>query len=415
MGFRAPKGTDDILPPESRRWREVLRSWDQLAELYGYALVATPVFEATELFARGMGEATEVVEKQMYTFLDKGGRSLTLRPEITAGVLRAYLQAGMSGEFKGAYSGPCFRYERPQEGRRRQFWQLGVEYVGPTEAEADLEVIELGYRYLLDCGLGEVVVHVNSIGDTSDRDAYHARLSAWLEERSHLLSEDARRRIGSNPLRVLDSKADQEVVAGAPMPIDHLGSAAAAHHEELVTGLQERGISYRQDPRLVRGLDYYNRTVFEYIPPAYEAAQNAVGGGGRYDGLSRLLGGPDLPGVGLALGLDRILAAAGQSPPARALDVFLVVADQDRRSLAHAFARRLRAAGVRCDMVVGHRSVRAQFRAANRRDAAAAVVIGSEWDSGMVTVKDLSSGYEHEMPAGEVAAWVVGGPEGSRR
>ena len=415
MRFRAPKGTDDILPPESRRWRSLLRSWDILAEQYGYAYVATPLFEATELFARGVGEATEVVEKQMYNFRDKAGRRLTLRPEITAGVVRAYIQGGRSGEFKGAYSGPAFRYERPQEGRRRQFWQLGVEYLGASDAEADLEVIELGYRFLLDCGLGDVVVQVNSIGDPSDRLAYHRILGDWLEERREMLSEDARRRIRSNPLRVLDSKADREVVADAPVPVDHLGAAAAAHYHQVIEGLGERGIEYRQDPRLVRGLDYYNRTVFEYIPPSYQAAQNAVGGGGRYDGLTRILGGHAVPGVGLALGLDRILAAAGSRPPARALDVFLVVADQDRRSLAHAFARRLRSAGVRCDLVAGRRSVKAQFRAANRRDAAAAVVIGSEWDAGLVTVKDLSSGDERRMPAGEVVAWVMGSPGGGGR
>ena len=415
MSFRAPKGTDDILPPDSRRWRSLLRSWDILAEQYGYAYVATPVFESTELFARGMGETTEVVEKQMYNFRDKAGRRLTLRPEITAGVVRAFIQAGRSGEFKGAYSGPAFRYERPQEGRRRQFWQLGVEYLGAPDAEADLEVIELGYRYLLDCGLGDVVVQVNSIGDPPDRVTYHGVLADWLDERAEFLSEDARRRIRSNPLRVLDSKADRDVVAEAPVPVDHLGKAAAAHYEQLLEGLQERGIAHEQRPRLVRGLDYYNRTVFEYIPPSYQAAQNAVGGGGRYDGLSRLLDGPDLPGVGLALGLDRILAAVGSRPPARALDVFLVVADPERRSLAHAFARRLRSAGVRCDLVAGWRSVRAQFRAADRRDAAVAVVIGSEWDAGLVTVKDLSSGDERTMPAGEVVSWVMGGPGGGVR
>ena len=415
MRFRAPKGTDDIMPPESRLWRTLLRAWDILAEQYGYAYVATPVFEPTELFARGMGETTEVVEKQMYNFRDKGGRHLTLRPEITAGVVRAYIQAGRWGEFKGAYSGPAFRYERPQEGRRRQFWQLGVEYLGTPNVEADLEVIELGYRYLLNCGLGDVVVQVNSIGDRQDRVAYHSLLSAWLEERAGSLSEDSRKRISTNPLRVLDSKADQAVVAEAPVPVDHLGKDAATHHDHLIEGLQERGIVYEEDPRLVRGLDYYNRTVFEYIPPSYEAAQNAVGGGGRYDGLTRLLGGPDVPGVGLALGLDRILTALGSRPPARALDVFLVVADQERRSLAHAFARRLRAAGVRCDLVAGPRSVKAQFRAANRRDAATVVVIGSEWDEGQVTVKELSSGDERRMPAGEVIAWVMGGSGGAGR
>ena len=414
MRFRAPKGTDDIMPPDSRRWRNLLRSWDILAERYGYEYVATPIFESTELFARGMGETTEVVEKQMYNFRDKGGRKLTLRPEITAGVVRAYIQAGRSGEFKGAYSGPAFRYERPQEGRRRQFWQFGLEYIGTPHVEADLEVIELGYRYLLDCGLGDVVVQVNSIGDPPDRTAYHALLSAWLAERSGLLSEGARRRVRSNPLRVLDSKADREVVAEAPVPVDHLGREAASHHGDLIEGLEERGIVYEEAPRLVRGLDYYNRTVFEYIPPSYRAAQNAVGGGGRYDGLARLLGGSSVPGVGLALGLDRILTAAGNRPAARALDVFLVVADQERRSLAHSFARRLRSAGVRCDLLAGRRSVKAQFRAANRRDAATAVVIGDEWDAGLVTVKDLSSGVGRTLPAGEVIAFVLDGPGGER-
>ena len=412
MSFRAPKGTDDLLPPGSRRWRTLLRSWDVLAERYGYEYVATPIFEATELFARGVGEHTEVVEKQMYNFRDKKGRRLTLRPEMTAGVVRAYIQAGRAGEFKGAYSGPAFRYERPQEGRRRQFWQLGVEYLGASDAEADLEVIELGYRYLLECGLGDVVTKVNSIGDPPDRVAYHRVLAGWLEERRDLLSADARRRTSSNPLRVLDSKADRDVVAEAPIPVDHLGAPAASHHERVIKGLKDRGIAYEEDPRLVRGLDYYNRTVFEYVPPSYRAAQNAVGGGGRYDGLSRLLGGPNVPGVGLALGLDRIIVAAGSRPPARALDVFLVVADPERRSLAQAFARRLRTAGVRCDLVAGRRSVKAQFRAANRRDAAAAVVIGAEWDAGLVTVKDMSSGDERTIPAGEVVAWVMGVPGG---
>ena len=410
MGFRAPKGTDDIMPPDSRRWRNLLRSWDILAERYGYEYVATPIFESTDLFARGMGDTTEVVEKQMYNFRDKGGRRLTLRPEMTAGVVRAYIQAGRSGEFKGAYSGPAFRYERPQEGRRRQFWQLGLEYLGNPHVETDLEVIELGYRYLLDCGLGDVVVHVNSIGDPPDRMTYHAVLSAWLEERSGLLSEDARRRVGSNPLRVLDSKADLEVVAEAPVPLDHLGTEAASHHEHLIEGLEERGIMYEKAPRLVRGLDYYNRTVFEYIPPSYRVAQNAVGGGGRYDGLARLIGGPNVAGVGLALGLDRILASAGARPAASALDAFLVVADQERRSLAYSFARRLRAAGVRCDLLAGRRSVKAQFRAADRRDAAVAVVIGDEWDEGLVTVKDLSSGVGRTLPAGELISFVLGGP-----
>jgi len=406
VNLRAPKGTDDIMPPDSRMWRRLLRVWDTLTERYGYELVATPVFESAELFARGVGEHTEVVEKQMYAFQDRKGRRLTLRPENTAGVVRAYLQAGRTGEFKGAYSGPMFRHERPQEGRRRQFWQLGVEYLGADDVEADLEVIELGYRYLLECGLADVEILINSIGDPSDRKRYHRLLADWLDRRRALLSPDAQKRLGQNPLRVLDSKADREATADAPAPVDHLGEETAAHYRLLKTGLEERGITFREEPRLVRGLDYYNRTVFEYEPAGYQAAQKAVGGGGRYDGLSALLGGPRLPGVGLALGLDRILAALGNRPPARALDVFLVVADPGLRAIAQDYARRLRAAGVRCDLTAGQRPVKAQFRAADRRDAAVAAIIGAEWEEGLVKVKDLSSGDERTLPAGDLAAWA---------
>ena len=287
MSFRAPKGTDDVLPPESRTWRRLLRAWDLLSERYGYEYVATPVFESTDVFARGVGEATEVVEKQMYTFEDKGGRMLTLRPENTAGVVRAYIQAGRTGEMKAAYSGPMFRYERPQQGRRRQFWQLGAEYLGNDDVEADLEIIEVGYRFLREAGLSDVEVLVNSIGDPDDRARYQQQLVDWLEARRESLSEDAQRRIQSNPLRVLDSKADAEVVAEAPTPTEHLAPETKEAYEVLKSGLEEREISYREQPRLVRGLDYYNRTVFEYVPAAYEAAQSAVGGGGRYDGLAK--------------------------------------------------------------------------------------------------------------------------------
>jgi histidyl-tRNA synthetase len=414
MNFRAPKGTDDILPPESRAWRRLLRAWDILAERYGYEYVATPMFESTDVFARGVGEATEVVEKQMYTFEDKGGRMLTLRPENTAGVVRAYIQDGRTGEFKGSYSGPMFRYERPQQGRRRQFWQTGVEYLGTDSVDADLEVIEVGYRFLAEAGLSDVEVQLNSIGDAADRVRYNELLIAWLEELRGDLSEDAANRIQTNPMRVLDSKADAAIVVDAPTPVDYLSDDAGANYEELKAGLVEREIPFVEDPRLVRGLDYYNRTVFEYVPTTYQAAQSAVGGGGRYDGLAQLLGGGATPGVGLALGFDRILVALGDRPAARALDVFLVVVDTQRRSEAQAFARRLRDSGVRCDLVAGDRSVKAQFKAADRRDAAAAVVIGDEWDQGMVKVKDLSSGDERTMAAGDLAAWALASREAVR-
>ncbi|MCJ7726853.1 MAG: histidine--tRNA ligase, partial [Acidimicrobiia bacterium] len=305
----APKGTDDILPPASEGWRKLLRGFEDLATRYGYGLTMTPFFEATELFSRGVGEETEVVEKQMYTFDDKGGRSLTLRPEATASVVRAYLAAGTQGVFKGYYAGPMFRYEQPQSGRRRQFYQVGVEYLAEPSPDADVEVIELGYRLLEQVGITGVTVRLNSIGDPADRAAYRETLVRFLEERIDLLSDEATARMGSNPLRVLDSKADVDVVAEAPAPLDAIGSEAATHFAGVRAGLERRGIRYEISPRLVRGLDYYNRTVFEYVSDAYTAAQEALGGGGRYDPLAEMLGGPSVPAVGLAMGIDRIVLA----------------------------------------------------------------------------------------------------------
>jgi histidyl-tRNA synthetase len=405
VSFRAPKGTDDILPPDSDRWRDLFRVWDDLAERFGYGLVLTPLFESTEVFARSVGESTEVVQKQMYTFEDKGGRSLTLRPEQTASVVRAYLEGGRQGVLKGAYSGPMFRYERPQAGRRRQFYQLGVEYIGEPAPEADAEVVELGHRFLLEAGVPDLDVLLNSIGDAACRPAYRATLVAYLEERRDELCDDCRARMELNPLRVLDCKVDGPRLADAPAAIDHLCGACAAHLDRVKRVLDLAGIGYRVDPRLVRGLDYYTRTVFEYVPRTYEAAQNAVGGGGRYDGLAELLGGPPTPGVGLALGLDRILLAAGEPKGRAPLDLFVVVAGPERFDAALGLVGDLRRRGLRVDVDLGGRSVKAQFKVADRRGAAAAVVIGDEWEDDKVTVKDLRTGEERRIAADDLANW----------
>ncbi len=402
---RAPKGTDDILPPDSDRWRVVLRAFDDLAERFGYGLVITPTFEATELFTRGVGEETDVVEKQMYTFTDKGGRSVTLRPEATASVVRAYLNSGGQGTFKGAYSGPMFRYEQPQAGRRRQFHQVGVEYIGEPSPAADVEVIEIGYRLLQAAGISDAVVLLNSIGDPEDRAAYRAILSEYLTLRAGELTADSRRRIATNPLRVLDSKADAAAVADAPVPEDHLGEAAAEHVAAVRAGLDAAGVPHRAAPRLVRGLDYYNRTVFEYEAESYRAAQSSLGGGGRYDPLAGLLGGPDVPGVGLAMGVDRIVLAMPARAP-RTLDVFVIAADPGRATEAVGLVRSLRAAGLRADLDLGERSVKAQFRAADRRTARVALVVGEEWAEARVTAKDLESGEESVVDVQEVAEWI---------
>jgi histidyl-tRNA synthetase len=403
---RAPKGTDDILPPESERWRTVLRVFDDLAERYGFDLIMTPLFEATELFARGVGEGTEVVEKQMYTFDDRGGRSVTLRPEATASVVRAYLQAGATGVMKVAYAGPMFRYEQPQAGRRRQFFQVGVEYLGEPSPEADVEVIDLGYRFLREVGVDDATVLLNSIGDTADRVEYRRVLTEHLEERKDELSSEAAGRIRTNPLRVLDSKADTAVVADAPVPTDHLGSEAAEHFDLVRRGLDRVGIPYRPAPRLVRGLDYYNRTVFEYESPSYEAAQASLGGGGRYDPLAAVLGGPDVPAVGLAMGVDRIVLAMPEVIDRAALDAFVVVADPTLRDQALGLVAHLRSVGLRADLDLGDRSVKAQFRTADRRRAGAALVVGEEWRDGRVALKRLASGEEVTATIEEAVQWL---------
>lgn len=413
-GFRAPKGTYDVLPPDSHRWRRAHRVFDDLAERFGYGLILTPIFEQTNLFARGVGEDTEVVEKQMYTFEDQGGRSVTLRPEATASVVRAAIQAGgVTTTLKGAYWGPMFRYERPQKGRTRQFYQGGVEYLGVESAEADVEVIEFGYRYLEDLGVLDVEVRLNSIGDSDDRAKFRAELQGFLRMREDALSDDAKRRIATNPMRVLDSKADAEAVEDAPVPLDHLGDAAAAHFVEVRAGLEHLAIPYTIDDKLVRGLDYYNRTVFEYVPLGYGAAQSSVGGGGRYDGLFELLGGKPTPGVGLAMGIDRILLALGDAAGNEdgegrpsVLDVFVVVADAGLRAEAARFLSELRKDGLRADWTVGKRSVKAQFKDADRRGARVALVVGEEWADGEVTAKDLETGEQSVRSTKEIAAWL---------
>ncbi len=408
MTFRAPKGTNDILPPESDWWREAHRVWDALCEQFGYGLVLTPIFEDTEVFARGVGGDTEVVEKQMYTFDDKAGRSLTLRPEQTASVVRAQIQAGGVGSrFKCAYWGPMFRYERPQKGRYRQFYQAGVEYLGSASPEADVEVIELGYRFLERLGVENVELRLNSIGDPADRAAYREVIRAFLNERRDALSEDSVRRIDANPMRVLDSKADAEVVADAPTPVDHLGVEAQTHFDAVRAGLDAIGIPSVLDPRLVRGLDYYNRTVFEYVPLGYDAAQSAAGGGGRYDGLFEVLGGKPTPGVGLAMGLDRIELASAQRGRTSQLDAYVASIDESRRTDARALVSRLRSSGLKVETADQHRSVKAQFKDADRLGARFVVVIGDEFDDGMATVRSLADGEQRSVALENLSEWIT--------
>lgn len=398
MSFQPPKGTDDVLAPESQAWRETLRSWEDWSERYGYPLISLPIFEATDLFERGVGDTTEVVTKQMYTFTDRGDRSVTLRPEGTAGAVRAYLNSGHQGAWKGAYSGPFFRYERPQAGRRRQFWQVGVEYLGTPSPLADIEVIELGYRFISGTGLGDVALLLNSIGDPECRSAYVDALRDYLRGVESDLSSDSVSLIDSNPLRVLDSKVDAPALVDAPRTLDYLCDACATHHDRVKSGLATLGIPYKEEANLVRGLDYYTRTAFEYIATGLDAAQNAVGGGGRYDGLAEAIGGRAIPGVGFALGIDRIMLALGD-PEQPYLDAYLVSETGPEEALVA--VSRLRAEGLRVEFDTDGRSVKAQFRTASRLSVPVILV----W-KGEDQVVDVQTESERiELALEEVPDW----------
>jgi len=401
MSFRPPKGTDDIGAPESHVWRDVLREWEVWADRFGYPLVMTPIFEATELFERGVGDDTEVVTKQMYTFTDRGGRSVTLRPEGTAGVVRAFLDSGATGAWKGAYSGAMFRYERPQAGRRRQFWQVGVEYLDVEGPTADAEVIELGYRFLTAVEVPSLEVVLNSLGDEVCRPGYVTILRTFLEENRERLCDDSVSLIGANPLRVLDCKVCAPVLTEAPAMKDHLCEPCAAHYHEVKTALTRLEIPHREDGRLVRGLDYYTRTAFEYLATDLDAAQNAVGGGGRYDGLAEALGGRRAPGVGFALGVDRIILASVLEP-APQVDVYLVSESGPGEALVAAST--LRRAGLRVDLDTEGRSVKAQFRTAGRSRARALVVLPVGGGDVDVRIDEERT----RMPPQDVAAWLKG-------
>ena len=391
--FRAPKGTRDILWPDSARWRALVDVFADVAGSAGYLEVIPPMFEHVEVFQR-LGEATDVVRKEMYSFEDKGGRTMALRPEQTASVVRAFAEHRPPVPWKAWYAGPNFRYERAQKGRFRQFDQVGVEALGPEDAHLDAEVIALAWRFYERLGLRRVTLLVNSLGSTDDRQRYVAALRTHFEAHLDALSGESRATLDTNPLRVLDSRreADADLVAAAPNMADHLGDKSATHFSQVTDALGALGVPFTVAPRLVRGLDYYVRTTFEFAAEALDAAQNAVGGGGRYDGLAEDLGAPPTPGVGFALGVDRTLLACDAEgvfeAPSAAVDVFVV--DTTGGNLAVVLTDRIRAAGLRADRSWDDRSMKAQMKAADRSGAALAVIVGDdERDAGTVTVRDL--------------------------
>lgn len=411
--FRAPRGTYDLLPPASLGWQQIMRLAMDVFALSGYDAVETPIFEHTEVFERGVGEASEVVGKQMYTFTDRGDRSLTLRPEGTAPVVRAVLQHNLHKAalpVKLAYAGPMFRQERPQKGRYRQFWQVGVEALGVDAPALDVEVIELGKRFLSAAGV-ETELLLNSIGHVGPdcRGAYLDELKGFLRARTEDLAEDDRERVDTNPLRTFDSKerATVAVMKDAPLITDHLCADCDAHFGEVRGLLDDLEVEYQLAPRLVRGLDYYTRTAFEFVAGGL-GSQNAVGGGGRYDGLAESLGGDPLPGIGFALGVDRIAIARGEDDRiAKKIDVYVVAVGDDGVRQGLRLATSLRRAGVGTDLDLAGRSMKGQMKQASSSGARWAAILGErEIAGGTVTLKNLSTSEQQEVALDEVVQVV---------
>ena len=416
MKFQAPRGTQDFLPEATEAWQALENRARAISTRYGYAEIRTPIFEATELFLRGVGETTDIVTKEMYTFEDKKGRSLTLRPEGTAGVMRALVEHGLARPgriHKLWYVGPMFRYDRPQAGRYRQFHQWGAECVGTAHPASDVEIILLLVDYLASFGLANTAVRLNSVGHPGCRPAYQERLRAYLAPHLGTLCPDCLERYEKNPLRVLDCKVprDVEVAAGIPSILDSLCAECTEHFAAVQAGLSAQGVPFELDPRLVRGLDYYTRTAFEVHDPA-RGAQSALGGGGRYDGLVENVGGPAVPGVGFSAGLERILLALeeqGKTPRAAGALVYVARAGgPDADGAAWTLARELRGEHAVALDFEGGRGLGAQLKQADRMGAKLALLLGEdELAAHEVTVKDLTTGTQERVARGDLAALLA--------
>ena len=416
MLMKAPRGTNDILPAEVPQWQLFEEKVREVCSLFGYNEIRTPIFEHTELFQRGVGEVTDIVAKEMYTFLDRGKRSLTLRPEGTASVARAYLEHKMQGEaqpIKVYYLGPMFRYDRPQAGRYRQFHQFGVEVFGTNEPTVDAEVIMLPVFFFKSLGLKEFTLEINSVGCPRCRQEYRRQLQEALKERVPKLCSDCAERYEKNPLRILDCKNEKcrELVQDVPLLTNTLCAECADHFAQVRQALDALGQDYVVNPRLVRGLDYYTKTAFEIISPAL-GAQSSICGGGRYDHLLATIGGPDIPGIGFALGIERVLAALEaegvlkQEPDVP--DIFVATAGVPETE-ALKVAMQLRAAGLRTDKDYLGRSLKAQLKFAGKKGVKYVVILGDEeLKNGQATVRDMQAGSQEVVLLTELAAHLAG-------
>ena len=410
MSFQIPRGTQDILPEQAAKWQYIEHIARELCRRYNYQEIRTPIFEHTELFLRGVGDTTDIVQKEMYTFEDRGGRSLTLRPEGTAAVVRSFVENKMYGypnqPVKLYYMGPMFRYERPQAGRFRQFVQFGVEALGSNDPAIDAEVIALAMDIYHTLGLKKLKLVINSLGDVESRKAHRQALIDHFQPRIHEFCDDCQARLHKNPMRILDCKKDRdhELIRTAPSILDYLNEQSRTYFEKVQMYLQKLGIAFEVDSRLVRGLDYYNHTAFEIMSEAEGfGAITTLCGGGRYDGLVQEIGGPETPGIGFALSIERLLAALEAEgislPILEGIDCYVVALGEQAKEEAVALVAALRKEGISAEKDYQDRKVKAQLKAADRLHATYVAILGEdELRKGVINVKHMATGEQQEVP-----------------
>ena len=420
MNFKVPRGTQDILPGESAKWQRVEEIIRELCRVYRYDEIRTPMFESTELFTRSVGETTDVVQKEMYTFEDRGGRSLTLRPEGTAAVVRSYVEHKMFGSpdqpVKLSYIGPMFRYERQQAGRYRQFVQFGVEAIGSDDPAIDAEVISLAMDVYEQAGLTDIKLALNSLGDKETRDNHRAALVAHFEPAIGEFCGDCQSRLAKNPLRILDCKKDHAhpLMATAPKLTDYLTESAASYFADVKMYLDTLGIAYEVDPNLVRGLDYYNHTAFEIMSTASGfGAITTLCGGGRYNGLTKEIGGPDAAGIGFAMSIERLLLALeaeGKSLDLHnELDVYIVAMDEAAKVKAVELASTFRTKGIAAEIDYAQRKMKAQMKAADRLQAKFVLILGeTELQQQVAAVKEMATGEQQQIAFSDLVTYLQG-------
>lgn len=412
MAMKAPKGTKDMLPQDAYRWQYIEDEWAKICSEYGFREIRTPVFESTDLFNRGVGDTTDIVQKEMYTFEDMGGRSITLKPEGTSPAVRAFIESNLYAETQPTkifYDTPCYRYEKPQAGRLREFHQFGIENFGTPSMMADAEIIALGHDFLKRMGIEDVELHISSVGCRKCRPVYRKVLQDYLRPKYDCLCETCKSRFDKNPMRILDCKSpeDKEAVKDAPMMIDYLCEDCSKDFEELKSYLDAMGIEYVVDPSIVRGLDYYTKTAFEFITTKI-GAQGTVCGGGRYDHLIEEIGGPDMPGVGFGLGKERLLllmeACGHDFGAAPAPQIFLAWIGDEAKLYALKLLHELREKGIRADMDTKERNLKGQMKYANKLGAEyTAVIGGDEVESGEITLKNMSTSVQTKVRREDLA------------